>query len=220
MEDIKRNLLVINQKIDRACKIYQKDRSKVNLIAVSKKMATDKIQQAIAAGQIDFGENYIQEAKEKWPQIKKDYPNLKLHFIGNFQSKKAKEIVELFDCIHTLSSQSAAESLKKEMSKSGKDMEILVQVNIGDEDQKGGIELSKLQEFIKYCHDIDLKISGLMCIPPSGELASPYFALLNKYARENNLQKLSMGMSADFEEAIAMDSNYIRVGTAIFGPRD
>lgn len=182
-------------------------------------MAIDKIEQAIAAGQINFGENYLQEAKEKWSEIKKNNPDIKLHFIGTFQSNKAKEIVELFDCVHTLSTQSSAKAIKKEIIKSGKDLEVLVQVNIGQEDQKSGVEISKLNEFIKYCQNISLNISGLMCIPPSGELASPYFALLNKYAKENNLNRLSMGMSADFEEAIAMDSNYIRVGTMIFGSR-
>ena len=218
---MKNALFLINEKIKKAQKIYGQEKNKVNLIAVSKKFGADKINQAISLGCKTFGENYINEAKEKWPEIKKNNPDLKLHFIGALQSNKAKEAVELFDVIETIDRKKLALALKKEMDKQNKYPEIFIQVNIGDEEQKGGVKIAELSQLVKFCQDeCGLNISGLMCIPPSDELSSPYFALLAKLAKENNLENLSMGMSADFEEAIAMGANYIRVGTAIFGSRD
>jgi len=218
---IERNLLVINNKIKQACKLYSKDKSKVNLIAVSKTQGSEKIYQAINSGCRVFGENYIKEAQEKWPEIKEKSPEIKLHFIGNLQSNKAAEAVDLFDVIQTLDSEKLALILKKEITKQQKNPEIFIQVNISEEPQKGGILPQDLKEFIKFSRDeCGLNVTGLMCIPSSEELASPYFALLKKLADENNLKNLSMGMSSDFVEAIAMDANYIRIGTAIFGERE
>lgn len=217
---IERNLFLINGNIKKACKIYGRNEKRVNLIAVSKMVAAEKILEAITAGCKIFGENYIKEASEKWPEIKKNFPEIKLHFIGHLQSNKAEEAVELFDCIESLDSEKLALALKKVAEKKSKNPEIFIQVNIGEEEQKGGIAPSELADFIKFCREeCRLNITGLMCIPPSNEAASPYFALLAKLAHENNLEKLSMGMSSDFEEAIALGATHIRLGTVIFGKR-
>ncbi len=211
---------MINAKIENACKIYGQDQKRVNLIAVSKTVSAEKICEAIALGCKIFGENYIKEAQEKWLEIKKNFPEIKLHFIGHLQSNKTDEAVELFDCIQTLDSEKLALALKKSAQKKSKNPEIFIQVNVGEEEQKGGIAPSELSNFVKFARDeCGLNVAGLMCIPPSNELASPYFALLAKMARENGLEKLSMGMSSDFEEAIALGANYVRVGSAIFGQR-
>ncbi len=211
---------MINGKIENACKIYGQDQKRVNLIAVSKTVSAEKLYEAIAVGCKIFGENYIKEAQEKWPEIKKNFPEIKLHFIGHLQSNKADEAVELFDVIQTLDSEKLALALKKSAQKKSKNPEILIQVNVGEEEQKGGIAPNELSNFVKFVRDeCSLNVTGLMCIPPSSELASPYFALLAKMARENGLEKLSMGMSSDFEEAVALGANYVRIGSAIFGER-
>jgi pyridoxal phosphate enzyme (YggS family) len=220
LNQIEHNLFLIKDKIKSACKIYSQDVARVNLIAVSKTISAEKIREAIKVGCNIFGENYIKEAKEKWPQIKKDFPEIKLHFIGNLQSNKAAQAVDLFDFIQTLDSEKLALALKKEILKKNKNPEIFIQVNIGEEEQKNGIDPAKVKDFVKFSREeCGLNITGLMCIPPTDESASPYFALLAKLARENNLEKLSMGMSSDFEEAIALGANYVRLGTAIFGER-
>jgi pyridoxal phosphate enzyme (YggS family) len=216
---IERNLLLINGKIKQFCKTYKKDRAKINLIAVSKTVESTRIIEAIKSGQKIFGENYIKEAREKWPKIKEEFPQVELHFIGHLQSNKAADAVELFDVIHTLDSEKLALALKKEIKKQQKNPQIFIQVNIGEEEQKGGIMPSELKNFVKFCHENELNISGLMAIPPSNEKASPYFALLAKFAKEHDLTNLSIGMSSDFEEAIALGSTHIRIGTAIFGAR-
>lgn len=225
LSEIGRNLSLINSNIDKACKLYQKDKIKkgvkVNLIAVSKTKSAEKIREAIEQGCTIFGENYIKESEEKWPDILKDSPEIKLHFIGHLQSNKAANAVKLFDCIQTLDSEKLALALKKETTKQQKNTEIFIQVNISEEPQKGGILPEDLNEFVKFSRDeCGLNIVGLMCIPTSNESPSPYFALLNKLAAENNLKELSMGMSADFEEAIALNATYIRIGTSIFGERE
>ncbi len=217
---VERNILIVKQKVERACKTYGRRVLDVNIVAISKKVSSEKIIEAINCGCQIFGENYIAEAKEKWPKIKNLYPQVRLHFVGNLQSNKAKEAVELFDVIESLDSENAAKSLAKEVGKQKKNPEIYIQINIGEELQKGGIFPQDLPNFLRFCcGDLGLNISGLMCIPPSDEAASPYFALLAKMARENNLPNISMGMSSDFQEAIALGANYIRIGTAIFGDR-
>lgn len=220
INQIERNLFLINQRINQACKLYSKNKSDINLIAVSKKQPAEKIYATIKAGINNFGENYIQETQEKWFEIKKENPQIKLHFIGNLQSNKAKEAVQLFDFIHSLDSEKLALQLKKEINKQQKNPQIFIQVNISEEIQKNGIAINEVKDFIDFAkNQCSLNIIGLMCIPNPQEQASPYFALLNKIAKENNLSNLSMGMTADFEEAIALNSNYIRIGTAIFGER-
>lgn len=217
---IERNLLLINSRIKQLCKTYTRDSARVNLVAVSKMVEAEKIREAINSGCKIFGENYIKEAKEKWPEIKKDFPEIKLHFIGHLQSNKVGEAVELFDCIETVDSKKLAMALQKEIQKQQKNPEIFIQVNIGSEEQKSGVTLDELAELIKFSREESgLNVTGLMCIPPTGELASPYFALLAKLAKAHDLKNLSMGMSADFDEAIALGATHIRLGTAIFGER-
>ncbi len=220
MNNIERNLFLIKDKIKKTCRLYEQDLKRVNLIAVSKTVDSARIIQAIDAGCNIFGENYIKEAQEKWVEIKKNFPQIELHFIGHLQSNKASEAVALFDVIETLDSEKLALALKKEIVKQQKNPKIFIQVNIGEEEQKGGILPKDVKNFIDFAkNEAKLQVVGLMCIPPSNELASPYFALLAKMAKENNLEKLSMGMSLDFEDAIALGATEIRLGTAIFGAR-
>ncbi len=206
------NLELIREKI--------KNYPQVNLIAVSKTIDSTKIIEAINADCKIFGENKVLEAKDKWVALKSQYPNVKLHLIGHLQSNKAKEAIEIFDVIQTLDSEKLAGELFKEMQKQKKFPEFFVQVNIGEEPQKSGIAPSLVKEFVA---DIKAKynfnITGLMAIPPADEEPALYFALLKKIADENNLKNVSMGMSGDFETAIDMGSNYIRIGTLIFGER-
>ncbi len=217
---IERNLTILNKKIEQACKTYNQNFDKIRLIAVSKTFGGEEILQAIDCGCRIFGENYLKEATEKWPKIKEKFPEVKLHFIGHLQSNKVSEAVALFDCIQTVDSKKLALAIKKEADKQNKNPEIFIQVNIGEEAQKFGVLPSEVDELINYCrNDLVLNLTGLMCIPPAEELASPYFALLAKIAAKNNLQNLSMGMSSDFSEAIAMGATHIRLGTAIFGSR-
>lgn len=210
----------LQYKIEKYCKIYNKKPASIDLVAVSKKQPEDKILEAINCGCKIFGENYINEAKEKWVQIKRDH-DVKLHFIGHLQSNKAKDAVELFDVIETVDSQKLANEIAKAAKKLNKNPEIFIQVNIGQEEQKGGVDPSEVVSLVQYCKDeCVLNVVGLMCIPPSEEAASPYFALLAKMVKENGLEKLSMGMSSDFEEAIACGTSQIRIGTALFGSRE
>jgi PLP dependent protein len=217
---IERNLFLLNDRIEKTCKIYGQSKKRVNLIAVSKTISAEKIHEAINAGCKIFGENYVKESQEKWPEIKKNFPEIELHFIGHLQSNKTDEAVDLFDAIQTLDSKKLALALKKSAEKKSKNPEIFIQVNIGEEDQKGGIAPQEVNNFVQFVREkCGLNLVGLMCIPPANEAASTYFALLKKMARENNLEKISMGMSADFEDAIALGATHIRVGTAIFGER-
>ena len=216
---LKANLLTIQERIGKTCEIYGRKSEEINLVTVSKQVSSKKIIEAIDLGCKIFGENYLQEAKVKWPQIRDNFHEVRLHFIGNFQSNKAKEIVGLFDCIESLASENQALAIKREMQKQGKRPRVFVQVNIGQEPQKSGIMPLEVENFLNFCKKIELEISGLMAIPPSNCKASPYFALLAKMARENFLQNLSMGMSADYEDAIALGATRIRLGTAIFGER-
>jgi pyridoxal phosphate enzyme (YggS family) len=218
INEIERNLFLINQKINQACKLYNKD--KPQLVAVSKMQDSKKISEAINFGCSAFGENYIKEAEEKWLEIKGQFPQVKLHFVGHLQSNKAKNAVRIFDVIESLDNEKLALALKKEIEKQQKNIEIFIQVNIGEEPQKSGIVPHELKDFVKFSRkECGLNVTGLMCIAPLNESPSPYFALLNKLAKENNLKNLSMGMSSDFEEAIALGASYVRIGSAIFGER-
>ena len=217
---IEKNLYLIKQNIAKACKTFDRKPEDVNIVAVSKTIASEKIIEAIDLGCKIFGENYIQEAQQKWFDLRKNYPQIKLHFIGHLQSNKAKEAVELFDCIESVDSEKLAREIAKAQKKLQKNCEIFIQVNIGDESQKSGLAVENLSTFINICkNDLELNVVGLMAVPPANENASPYFALLAKLAYENNLAKLSIGMSADYEDAIALNSTHIRLGTAIFGAR-
>jgi PLP dependent protein len=206
--------------IHRAASDYERNPSSVTLVAVSKTFPAEEIEPVLAAGQRVFGENYVQEAKAKWPALRERYPDVELHMIGPLQSNKAREAVELFDVIHTLDRPSLAEALAKEIAKSGKRPRLLVQVNTGEEPQKGGVMPAEVDAFIEACRTKHgLAIEGLMCIPPAEDPPSPHFALLNTMAKRNGLSVLSMGMSADFDAAIQLGATHVRVGSAIFGTR-
>lgn len=180
----------------------------------------DKINEAILAGCKIFGENYVKEAQEKWLEIRQKNSEIELHFIGHLQSNKVSEAVNLFDVIQSLDSEKLARLFQKELAKTTKNLRFFVQVNIGEEEQKSGIAPQEVKNFVKFCRqECDLNVVGLMCIPPSDEAASPYFALLKKLAKESDVEYLSMGMSSDFEDAIALGATHVRVGTAIFGVR-
>ncbi|MFL4987258.1 MAG: YggS family pyridoxal phosphate-dependent enzyme [Microvirga sp.] len=210
----------VRAEIARAARDFGRDRADITLVAVSKTFPADAIEPALAAGQRVFGENYVQEAKAKWGPLRQRYPGVELHLIGPLQSNKAGDAVRLFDAIHTLDRDSLAAALAKEIAKVGRAPRLLVQVNTGEEPQKGGVMPGNADAFIAACRDKHgLVIEGLMCIPPADEPPSPHFALLAKIAARNGLKLLSMGMSADFEAAIQLGATHVRVGSAIFGTR-
>jgi pyridoxal phosphate enzyme (YggS family) len=217
-------LASVEGEILRACQQAKRDRSSVTLIAVSKTFDTDAITPVIAAGQRVFGENRVQEAKAKWPGLMSAYPGLALHLIGPLQSNKAKEAMALFDAIHSVDRPSICEALAKEINKQTnsqkKQPELFVQLNTGEEPQKAGVAPDEADAFITNCREkYGLEISGLMCIPPVDDAPAPHFALTAKIAARNGLNKLSMGMSADFAIAIQFGATHVRVGSAIFGRR-
>jgi pyridoxal phosphate enzyme (YggS family) len=206
--------------IAEAARSAGRDAEAVKLIAVSKTVPADAIEEAIGCGQRRFGENRVQEAKAKWPALKERHPGLELHLIGPLQSNKVRDAVELFDVIHSVDRPKIAAVLAEEMKRAGKSPRLLVQVNTGDEPQKAGVQPSETDAFVGLCREeLGLAIEGLMCIPPFDEEPSMHFALLAKIAARLGLTELSMGMSGDFEKAIAFGATYVRIGTAIFGAR-
>ncbi|MGX5845455.1 YggS family pyridoxal phosphate-dependent enzyme [Mesorhizobium sp. PL10] len=197
-----------------------RDAGSVTLVAVSKTFETEAIRPVIEAGQRVFGENRVQEAQGKWPALKAEFPDIELHLIGPLQSNKAKEAVALADVIETVDREKIAAELAKEIARQGRAPKLYVQVNTGSEPQKAGIEPRDAVAFVARCRDVHgLAIEGLMCIPPADENPGPHFALLEKLAREAGVAKLSMGMSGDYETAIAFGATSVRVGSAIFGSR-
>lgn len=206
--------------IERATRDCERAPGSVQLVAVSKTKDAEAIRPVIAAGQRRFGENRVQEAEGKWPALKAETPGLELRLIGPLQTNKVKEAVALFDVIETLDREKLAVALAAEIARGGKAPRLYVQVNTGAEAQKAGILPQAADAFIKACREVHgLTIEGLMCIPPVDEPPSAHFALLAKIARRNGLEKLSMGMSGDFEEAIQCGATSVRVGSAIFGAR-
>ena len=191
----------------------------VKLIAVSKVQPNDKIQSVLEEGHRVFGENRIQEAQSKWPTFKQQYEDVELHIIGPLQTNKTRVAMELADSIHTLDRQKLAKNMARLAQELGRCPELFVQVNTGDEQQKSGVSPKETESFVKECHNLDLPVKGLMCIPPAHEEASLHFALLKKISENCDLKYLSMGMSADFEKAISFGATHIRVGSAIFGER-
>jgi PLP dependent protein len=213
-------LATVGQDIARACKEARRDPATVQLIAVSKTFDASAIAPIIDAGQRVFGENRVQEAKAKWPELTTVYPAITLHLIGPLQSNKAKEAVALFDAIHSVDRPSICEALAKEINSQKKAPELFVQLNTGEEPQKAGVAPGEADAFLASCRDrYGLPISGLMCIPPVNEAPAPHFALTAKIAARNGLKNLSMGMSADFAVAIQFGATHVRVGSAIFGHR-
>lgn len=213
LDDIRRRIAAAEEAAGRPA-------GSVTLIAVSKVQPDARVTGVLDAGQRVFGENYVQEAQGKWPGWKDRYPGISLHMIGPLQSNKAKAAVELFDVIHTLDRVTLARKLAQQFEAQGRAPQLFVQVNTGDEPQKAGILADELPGFLAFCHDLGLAPEGLMCIPPEGCDPVPHFRLLRRLAAEAGLAGLSMGMSADFEAAIAEGATHVRVGSAIFGARD
>lgn len=220
MNTIAEDIAALREKIARVCNDRGRDPGSVNLVAVSKLQPSDRIAGALEAGQRLFGENRVQEAKARWTGLRLQYSGLKLHLIGPLQTNKARDAVALFDCIETVDRPDLADALAKEMTKQARHIPCLVQVNTGEEPQKGGVLPDGLPDLLNHCRKLGLDVRGLMCIPPVDDPPSPHFALLKKLARRHGLHDLSMGMSADYEEAIALGATYIRIGTALFGERD
>lgn len=220
MSDVATRLLETHAAVARSAHDVGREPSSVTLVAVSKTMPEAVILPALEAGQRVFGENYVQEAKAKWPALRNRFPDVELHMIGPLQSNKAREAVELFDVIQSLDRESLAKELAREIARSGRAPRLFVQVNTGDEPQKGGVSPSKIDAFLDTCRvHHGLVIEGLMCIPPAQDQPSPHFGLLAKIAARNGLRGLSMGMSADYEAAIQLGATHVRVGSAIFGAR-
>jgi pyridoxal phosphate enzyme (YggS family) len=218
--DAVRRLLEVREAVARAARDNGRDPAEVTLMAVSKTFPADSIEPVLAAGQRVFGENYVQEAKAKWPALRERYPDAEVHLIGPLQSNKAREAVALFDAIHSLDRDSLAEALAKEIGKQGRSPRLIVQVNTGEEPQKGGVMPREADAFLAACRERwGLAVEGLMAIPPAEDPPSPHFALLATIAKRNGLPLLSMGMSADFEAAIQLGATHVRVGSAIFGGR-
>ena len=214
------NLRAVEGRIAAASRAAGRPADRVTLVAVSKTQPAAAVRAALAAGQRVFGENRVQEALAKFPELRRDYPDLALHLIGPLQTNKAKEAVGQFDVIETVDRPHLAEILAREMARAVRRPACLIEVNIGEEPQKAGVLPANADAFIADCRDrLKLPIEGLMCIPPEDAEPAPYFALLREIARRNGLPRLSMGMSADFETAIRFGATHVRVGTAIFGAR-
>ena len=219
MESAATRLAQVEANIARMCKPARRETQDVTLIAVSKTHPAERIAPLLEAGHRVFGENRVQEAQDKWPQLRDRFGDAQLHLIGQLQSNKAEDAVALFDCIHSLDRASLLKALAKAMDKAGKPVPCFVQVNIGDEAQKGGCPISELPEFLDKVRAADIPLAGLMCMPPAGIEPAPFFAFLAKLARDNAVQGLSMGMSGDYETAVQLGATQVRVGTALFGAR-
>lgn len=212
MSDAAARLAQVRAAIDRAARVAGRDPADIRLIAVSKGQSAAAIEELIEAGQRDFGENRVQEAATKWPHLRARHPDLRLHMIGRLQSNKAQEAAGLFDEIHSLDRASLLDAL----AKAGWAGPTYVQVNIGDESQKGGVPLSDLPAFLDLVRTSGIDLQGLMAIPPADVEASPFFALLAKLARRHDVSGLSMGMSGDYASAVMLGATSVRVGTALF----
>jgi pyridoxal phosphate enzyme (YggS family) len=212
-------LAEVHARIAKAARLAGRAPKDVTLIAVSKTHPAEAILPLIEAGQRVFGENRVQEAQAKWPALRAAHSDLSLHLIGRLQSNKAEEAAALFDAIHSVDRLSLVEALAKAMGKVGRSPDCFLQVNIGDEPQKGGCPVAELPALIDRARAAGLPVAGLMCIPPAEVEPAPYFALLAKLARRHGVAGLSMGMSADFESAVMIGATHVRVGTALFGER-
>lgn len=217
---IGQRLATVRERIKAAGRRFDAAGRPVTLIAVTKGFGPEVIAPALEAGQRHFGENRVQEAMAKWPALKADNPDAVLHMIGPLQTNKVRDAVALFDVIHTVDRERLARALASEMKRQGRQLPVFVEVNIGGEAQKAGVAAEETVAFVERCRgEHGLEVIGLMCIPPLNEAPGAYFAHLAVLAREVDLEGLSMGMSADFEQAIWMGATHVRVGTAIFGAR-
>jgi pyridoxal phosphate enzyme (YggS family) len=212
-------LAAVTAEIAKAAKVARRNPADVTLVAVSKTHDAAAIRPLLLAGQRDFGENRVQEAQAKWPMLREEFPETRLHLVGQLQSNKAADAVELADAIHSVDRSSLIAALAKAMDASGRRPDCFVQVNIGAEEQKGGCAIADLPALLAEARRADLPVAGLMCVPPAGLEPAPYFALLAKLAREEGVTGLSMGMSEDFATAVTLDASHIRVGSALFGAR-
>jgi len=218
---IGKNLLAISDRISAAAITAGRQLNDVKLLAVSKFHSTDKVRAALEGGHRLFGENRVQEAAQKYPILKSEFPDLRLHLIGPLQSNKVRQAVKLFDVIETMDRPRLAEALFKEREKSGVCPDLYIQVNTGEETQKSGVLPENLDDLINLCRDeLELPVKGLMCIPPVNDESALHFALLATMAKRYNFQYLSMGMSSDFEIAIKLGATHVRIGTNIFGARE
>ena len=210
----------IQKRIAEAARTHGREVGEIALIAVSKVQPNDRVAAVLGEGHRVFGENRVQEAEGKWPAFRADYPDVELHLIGPLQTNKVRAAMALFDVIHTVDRPKLARTIARIAEETGACPDLFVQVNTGDEDQKAGVSLDEVDALVAECRDLGLPVKGLMCLPPVGETPSLHFALLAKVAARNGLAGLSMGMSGDFEEAIAQGATHVRVGSAIFGARD
>ncbi|MGZ3197451.1 MAG: YggS family pyridoxal phosphate-dependent enzyme [Croceibacterium sp.] len=220
MESAASRLSHVRERIAHACKVADREPDEVTLVAISKTHPAEAIEPLLEAGQRVFGENRVQEAQAKWPALRERWPGTELHLVGSLQSNKAEDAVELFDCIHSLDRPSLVSALGKAMDKAGRQVPCFVQVDIGDEPQKGGCAVGELPALLKQASDANIPVIGLMCVPPLGIEPAPLFALLDKLARDHGLPGRSMGMSGDYETAIMLGATHVRVGTALFGERE
>jgi len=218
-DDSSTRLRAVQETIAKSARLAGREPDEVTLIAVSKTHPAEAVAPLIAAGQRVFGENRVQEAEAKWPALREATPGIALHLIGQLQSNKAEAAVALFDAIHSLDRPSLVTALAKAMDKAGRRPICFVQVNIGDEPQKGGVAIRDLPALLAEARAAGLPVAGLMCIPPAEVEPAPYFALLAKLAREEELSGLSMGMSNDYPTAVTLGATHVRVGTALFGAR-
>jgi pyridoxal phosphate enzyme (YggS family) len=216
MSDAATRLAQVREEIARAAKAARRDPDDITLVAVTKQRSAGEIEALIAAGVTEFGENRVREAARKWPVLRAAHPGLRLHMIGRLQSNKADEAVQLFDVIHSLDRASLLDALVKAGEKAGRFPHVYVQVNIGDEAQKGGVVIGELQAFLDQVRASPLPLAGLMGMPPLDQQPGPYFALLAELARRHGVRGLSMGMSGDYPTAVMLGATVVRVGSALF----
>ncbi|MGO4166140.1 YggS family pyridoxal phosphate-dependent enzyme [Novosphingobium sp. YAF33] len=209
----------IRARIAQAARIAGREAESVELVAISKTHPAEALAPLIAQGQRVFGENRVQEAEAKWPALRGEHEGISLHLVGQLQSNKAEDALNLFDCIHSVDRPSLVSALGKAMDRTGRRVPCFVQVNIGAEEQKGGCAIAEVPALLAAAREAALPVAGLMCVPPQGIEAAPFFALLAKIAADNGLSQLSMGMSEDFETAIMLGATHVRVGSALFGAR-
>ena len=219
MEKAQTPLQDVQANIAKSCAIARREPEDVTLIAVSKMHPAEAIEPLLREGHRHFGENRVQEAQGKWPALREAHPAVQLHLIGQLQSNKAEDAVALFDAIHSLDRPSLVKALAKAMDKLDRRVPCFVQVDVGEEDQKGGCPVAELPALLEEARDADIPVAGLMCIPPFGIEAAPFFAFLDKLARDRGLDGRSMGMSGDYETAVRLGATHVRVGTALFGAR-
>ena len=218
-DDPAQALAAIHAAIDHSARLARREPAEVTLIAISKTHPAEAIEPLLAAGQRVFGENRVQEAEAKWPDLRARWPGVALHLVGQLQSNKAEDAVALFDAIHSVDRPSLITALAKAMDRQGKRPDCFLQVNIGDEPPKGGCAVADLPALLAEARAANLPVAGLMAVPPAEVEPAPYFALLAKLARDHCLTGLSMGMSADFETAVTLGATHVRVGSALFGAR-